>query len=408
MIKILHTADVHLDSPLKSLALRDPELKEQIQTATRSAFTQIIDTAISEPVDALLISGDLFDGSQRSAKTAAYLVSELDRLRDANIKVFYIKGNHDAENPLTGEISLPENVHTFDGRGDKFQLSDNIWIHGVSFANRHAPKSLLSKFQEPVPDAVNIAMLHTSLAGAPGHDLYAPCSVNELASLGFDYWALGHVHSRKIHSESPWIVMPGMPQGRDIGEAGPKSVSLISIAETIEVSEISTSQAEFLVIELDVDDVENDDGLRDILRRGLHEIQSRLTAGSGVVRIIIKGNNPRRWQILRDQDVWVETASQFARETGNLWLDKLVFDLTAIPTSNNSASDELASIMETIRGEPGFLETSRTDLEKILGELPSGRRGELIPDVEKVSELAKSLAEEGAEIILARIKGSTN
>ena len=88
MIKILHTADVHLDSPLKSLALRDPELKEQIQTATRSAFTQIIDTAISEPVDALLISGDLFDGSQRSAKTAAYLVSELDRLRDANIKVF--------------------------------------------------------------------------------------------------------------------------------------------------------------------------------------------------------------------------------------------------------------------------------------------------------------------------------
>jgi exonuclease SbcD len=408
VIKIIHTADVHLDSPLKSLALRDPELKEQVQIATRSAFTHIIDTAISESVTALLISGDLFDGTQRSANTAAYLTGEFDRLRDVDIQVFYIKGNHDAENPLTGEITLPKNVHAFDGRGGKIPLSENIWIHGVSFANRHAPESLLPKFQEPVSGAFNIAMLHTSLAGAAGHDPYAPCSVNELASLGFDYWALGHVHGRKIHSESPWIVMPGMPQGRDIGEAGPKSASLLSIGETIEVSEISTSQVEFLNITFDVDEAESDDRLRDILRQGLRETESRLKARSGVVRVTLSGSTPRRWQILRDQDFWGMAASKFARETGKLWLDTLIFDLTDIPASSNSASDELALIMETIRGEPGFSETSRTELENILTELPLRRRGELMPDAETVGKLADRLADDGAEFILARMKGATN
>ena len=168
MTKILHTADIHLDSPLRSLALRDPDLRDQVHTATRSAFTRIIDTAIAESVNALLIAGDLFDGAERSARTAAYLTGQLDRLRDGGIRVFYIKGNHDAENPLTGELSLPDNVHIFDGRGGKVQLSEDVWIHGVSFANRHAPESLLPKFPAPVAGAINIAMLHTSLAGSWG------------------------------------------------------------------------------------------------------------------------------------------------------------------------------------------------------------------------------------------------
>lgn len=408
MIKILHTADVHLDSPLKSLALRDPDLKEQVQTATRSVFTRIVDTAISEAVAALLISGDLFDGAERSARTAAYLAGQLDRLRVSGIRVFYIKGNHDAENPLTGEVSLPENVHVFDGRGGKAQLSENIWIHGVSFANRHAPESLLPKFPAPVSGAINIAMLHTSLAGAAGHDPYAPCTVSELASSGFDYWALGHVHGRKVHSETPWIVMPGMPQGRDIGEAGPKSASLLNIGEMIEVIEVPTSQVEFMNITLDVTEAENDDNLRDMLRRGLRETESILEARSGVLRVTLKGSTPRRWQILRDQDVWMETASQFARETGKLWLDKLIFNLTDVPASDNSATDELALIMETIRGEPGFSEISRTELENILTELPPKRRGELMPDATAVDNLADSLAEDGAELILARMKGAAN
>ena len=95
MIKILHTADVHLDSPLKSLVLKDADLQSTVKTATRSAFIKIVDTALVEEVSALLISGDLFDGAERSAKTAAFLTTQLDRLKAAEIPAFYIKGNHD-------------------------------------------------------------------------------------------------------------------------------------------------------------------------------------------------------------------------------------------------------------------------------------------------------------------------
>ena len=150
LTKILHTADLHLDSPLRSLALCDEDLRARVESATRAALTRIVDTALSERVAAVLIVGDLFDGAERSARTAAFLLGELDRLLLGEIRVFYVKGNHDAENPITGALDLPGNVHVFNARGGKAQLEDGIWIHGVSFSGRHAPDSLLPRFSTPV------------------------------------------------------------------------------------------------------------------------------------------------------------------------------------------------------------------------------------------------------------------
>ena len=408
MTKIIHTADVHLDSPLRSLALRNPELKEKVRVATRSAFTHIVDTAIAESVDALLISGDLFDGAERSAQTAAYLTAQLDRLRDGGTRVFYIKGNHDAENPLTGEINLPANVHVFDGRGGKVKLSNTIWIHGVSFANRHAPQSLIPKFHAPVAGAFNIAMLHTSLAGAAKHDPYAPCTVNDLINTGFDYWALGHVHRRQIHAESPWVVMPGTPQGRNVGEPGPKSATLLTFRDTIEVTEIPTSTVEFMNVTMDTSKADNEDSIRSALRQKLRETAKALTSDSGVVHLSLTGSTPCRWKIVRDQEVWTEVVSEFARETGKLWLDKLAFNLSDVTELGASATDELSTIMEAIRHESSFAKTCHADLETILAELPAQRRGELFPDESAVGELAQRLANTGAQHMLARMKGASS
>lgn len=406
MIKILHTADIHLDSPLRSLALRDEAIHNRVQTATRTAFTRIVDTALNEGVAALLIAGDLFDGAERSARTAAFLSGQFDRLRAGGIRIFYIKGNHDAENPITGELTLPGNVHIFDGRGGKVQLADDIWIHGVSFGGRHAPESLLSKFPAPVAGAVNIAMLHTSLAGAAGHDVYAPCTVAELATMGFDYWALGHVHRRQVHSEAPWIVMPGMPQGRDVGEAGPKSATLLTLDSAIQVEEVATSAVEFLTHTIDVAGLDNHDALRDILRQELRELEERIKSDAGVVRLKLIGASPLRWQILRDRDIWSETAEQIAGETGRLWLDKFVVDLTGAAAQSQSATDELAQLMDAIRTEPGFAETCRIELESVLTELPPQRRAALMPDEDAATALGERLTSEGGQRMIARMKGA--
>lgn len=407
MIRILHTADIHLDSPLRSLALRDPELQDRVRTASRTALTKIVDIALAEDVAALLIAGDLFDGAERSARTAAFLALQLERLRERGIRVFYIKGNHDAENPLTGELNLPDNVHVFDGRGGKVQLADGVWIHGVSFAGRYAPESLLPKFLAPVEGAVNIAMLHTSLTGADGHDPYAPCALGDLTAAGFDYWALGHVHRRQVHSQSPLVVMPGTPQGRDIGEPGPKSATLVTIDETISIEEVPTSVVEFLQMKIDATGTESDDALRDLLRRTLRDTARGLTSDSAVIRLELTGRTPRRWQVLRDQDVWTDTTAQYARATGPLWLDKVVFNLSDSAGPGHSATDELAEIMKNIREEPGFAETCREAIEGILQELPPQRRAGLLPDEAAMDQLAQRLAATGAERILARMKGAT-
>jgi DNA repair exonuclease SbcCD nuclease subunit len=408
--KILHTADIHLDAPLRSLALRDDGLQEIVRAATRTAFTRLVDFALSEGVGALLISGDLFDGQARSATTAAFLLAQFDRLRHADIAIYYVRGNHDAENPISGELTFPNNVHVFDGRGGIMQISgQDIYIHGVSYSGRHAPDSLLPRFSAPVPDAINIAMLHSSLSGAAGHDSYAPCSVQDLTRLGFDYWALGHVHKRQIHNESPWIVMPGMPQGRDIGEAGPKSATLVTVADgKLRIEEVATAAVEFMHATVDVSESTSDDAIRAQLRSVLAALQRDMKAEAAILRLTLSGVAAQRWQILRDQDIWTETIVAFARSTGRLWIEKVSFELTSPPAIRRDeiAIDELADIMQQIVSEEGFMAAITETTEMVLAELRTQRRAAFMPDPDAVQKVAKQHAETGAQRLLAAMRGS--
>jgi DNA repair exonuclease SbcCD nuclease subunit len=254
MFRFIHTADIHLDSPLKSLALRDPQIADIVGGATRRTFERIIDLCLNERVDALIIAGDLYDGNQRSLKTAAFLSGQMRRLKEANIRVLMIQGNHDSESSITPYLDLSSNVHVFTGQGGVEELRElGVAIHGVSYAERHAPESLLRKYRQPVKDLINIGIMHTSLAGAEGHDAYAPYTLKDLNSHGFDYWALGHIHQRNIHAENPFVVMPGIPQGRDIGESGPKSVTIVELEELLGsevrlVQLLDTAKQEALIV----------------------------------------------------------------------------------------------------------------------------------------------------------------
>lgn len=409
MIRILHTADVHLDSPLRSLALRDAALGDRIEAATRDAFGRIVDTAIAERCAALLIAGDLFDGQERSARTAAFLTGAFDRLRDAGVAVYMIKGNHDAENPVTGALDLPDNVHVFDARGGKVQLADDVWIHGVSFSSPHAPDSLLPRFSAPVPGAVNIALLHTSLAGAPGHDPYAPCTLADLRGMGFDYWALGHIHKRQVHDTDPWIVIPGMPQGRDIGEAGPKSATLLTVAEgRITTAPVPTAEVAFASSLLEVARAATDEDLRAAIRAHMRDLARALDAPQGVVRLVLTGAPDRHWQILRDADIWREHAGEAARETGRLWLDKLVLDLDppGDGAADGDATAALAQIMDDIAAEAGHAAAGAALLDALAADLPASVRARLLPDAQAAPSLVEAASKDGAQRVLARLKGA--
>ena len=406
-IKIVHTADLHLDSPLQSLAMRDEALQEKVITASRGSLERMVDFCIAEGISAFLISGDLFDRSERSAKTAAYLVRQFERLVSVGVQVFYIKGNHDAENPITGEIQFPPGVHTFDGKGGKIKLASEVWIHGVSFRDRHAPESLLGKFQLPEPNAVNIAMLHTSLAGAAGHDPYAPCSIANLKDMGFDYWALGHVHKRQVHLQSPWIVMPGNPQGRDVGESGPKSATLLTIESgKISIEEISTSLVEFRDVSIVLDGAIDDDSIRKAIRRRL-TAEAASVAEAAVVRISLDGQSERAWHVLRDRDVWTEIVKQAFEDTRKLWLDKMSINVVAPDNSAAplDAPSEVQDLMTRIASEDGFLVTANTELEQVLSALPPSIRASIAPDATAVKELMARLTRNAVRSMAAMMRG---
>jgi len=289
--------------------------------ASRSVFSRIVDLCIEEAVAFLLISGDLWDGAHSSTKTPRFLKQELMRLHEADIRCFIIRGNHDALARQTGELELPENTHLFGDQPSTLELDiggHQIAIHGLSFRATHAPESLLSRYPAPRPGVLNIGMMHTSLNGSPGHDNYAPCSLAELEAHGYDYWALGHIHRRAEQVGRATIVMPGIPQGRDIGEAGPTSVTLVSVADdrTITLAQRTVACLRFERIALDCTGVSEWVDVLSSLERMIRATgQADRDEDHLVIRLALHGSTPLAWRIARDIDRLTEEARQVqARE----------------------------------------------------------------------------------------------
>ncbi len=414
--RFVHTADVHLDSPLRTLALREPALADLIGGATRRAFVSIVDLCLAEKVDALLIAGDLYDGDQTSMKTARFLADQLRRLHEAEIPTFIIRGNHDAESRITRELTLPETVKVFSGRADAVTIGAgalDVAIHGVSFAQKHAPESLLPKFRDPAPGAVNIGMLHTSLGGSPAHDRYAPCTSADLHGTGFAYWALGHVHQRSVDQGRATIVMPGNPQGRDINEAGPRSASLVTIDDSrgISVEERLTSVAEFRRVGVDLSGAED-------WRAALKRIEAALEAERGAVesehlvaRLTISGATPLAWRLRSDADTLEEEARRISADLGRTWLDKIELRCSEPRAETAPSADpvaELRLLMETeVAQSKAFRDELRAIAEELRGHLPPGSREDLFgADAEAFAEALSVLASEGAEDVLALLRAA--
>lgn len=331
--RFVHTADLHLDSPLRSLALRDPDLADLIAGASRHALQRIVDLCLAEQVDALLIAGDLYDGSQTSMKTARFLSAQLARLDQAGLRCFIIRGNHDAESLITRELTLPPSTHVFGARAGLEVIDTDalrIAIHGLSFRDRRAPESLLPRYRAPVSGAINIGMMHTSLNGAAGHDPYAPCALADLHASGFDYWALGHIHKRAVYSGVAQVVMPGIPQGRDIGEAGAGSATLVTItaAGAIKLEERVVALARFARLPIDITELRDWPELRTAIHDTLRK-QDMITPHL-VARLDFIGAGPLAARLLRDRDLALAEAQDIARGLGQCWVEKLEFHLGTV------------------------------------------------------------------------------
>ena len=410
MFRFVHTADIHLDSPLRSLLVRDPELSALIRVATRSAFEGIIDLCLNEQVNALIIAGDLYDGDQRSMKTAAFLSHQMRRLEEAGIRVFMIRGNHDAESKITRHLDLPANVHVYTGHGGVEELPElGVAIHGVSFSGRHAPQSLLPKYRPPLPGLVNIGIMHTSLAGDDRHDDYAPCSLNDLTGHGYDYWALGHIHKRKVHAQNPFVVMPGIPQGRDIGEAGQKSVTLVEISDAgIALHERPVAIAEFHRIDVCLDAADDWQNALGALRGALERARNDVSAEHTICRVALRGRTSLGWRLRRDDDLLLAEAREAANEIGGVWIEQI--ENNVVPPAPAAASigadplEELAVLMQEVSKDRAFLNDAVSYLDEMVRALPSELRDRFGSGQSGSEAILTHLLADGIADVIAALK----
>ncbi|KUP09347.1 hypothetical protein Q73_03475 [Bacillus coahuilensis m2-6] len=258
MIRFIHCADLHLDSPFIGLTGIPSKVFDRIHQSTFLSFERIISVAIDKQVDFICISGDLFDGEDRSIKAQVRLQKQLNRLHHAGIPCFILHGNHDHLSGKWVTLELPENVTVFkeDVEEKSFfsKSGERVTISGFSYGTRQVFDRKITDYPVAKGEGYHIGMLHGSEGTKSGeHIPYAPFTIEELLGKKMDYWALGHIHKRQILHEDPYIVYPGNIQGRSMKESGEKGCYLVEMnSVSTEATFYSTNAILFEKISVEV------------------------------------------------------------------------------------------------------------------------------------------------------------
>jgi DNA repair exonuclease SbcCD nuclease subunit len=380
-VKFIHAADVHLDSPLRGLGRYDGAPVDEIRGATRRAFENLVQLALDEEVPFLLLAGDLYDGDWKDYNTGLFLMRQMHRLQDAGVRVFIVAGNHDAASQITRTLQPPENVHVFATRAPETVMLEalGVAIHGQGFATRAVSEDLTQRYPLADPDLFNIGLLHTSLDGRPGHEPYAPSSLDRLRTRGYQYWALGHVHQREVVAEEPWVVFPGNTQGRNARETGPKGCALVSMEDgrVSSVEHQALDVVRWSVCRVDIDDARTLDEVYDrvapALAAAIDDAEGRLAA----LRLRLDGSAPvhDRLRAAREQIINQCRALAEGVGGGNVWIEKLQLD-TRQAESDDAAiarDDAFGGLLRSIRDldlDPGRLSSLADEVADLSSKLP--------------------------------------
>lgn len=225
MLTLLHAADLHLDSPFRSLPPREAQERRSGQRKTLEALR---DLALERQVDLVLLAGDLFDSAQVYPETLEALSRSLGALP---CPVCVAPGNHDYFAPQSpyARHPWPGNVHIFSSETVTSLAFPalGVTVYGCAFVSPARESDPLAGFSAPQDGTVPVGVFHGDVGKAGG---YAPIALDSLAQSGLAYAALGHVHAAETHLDqpTPWAY-PGCAQGRGFDEVGPKGCYLVEL-----------------------------------------------------------------------------------------------------------------------------------------------------------------------------------
>ncbi len=409
--KFIHTADIHLDSPLKGLEAHTDAPVEEIRAACRRAFIKLVDFAITEQIHFLLIAGDLYDGNWKDYHTGLFFAKQMGRLNGAGIKVFIVSGNHDAASQISKSLPLPDNVTVFSvKKPESIILKDSgIVIHGQSYATRIITDNMVKKYPERDENYLNIGMLHTSLNGRVGHESYAPCSIDDLKSKGYHYWALGHVHQRELVTEHPWIVFPGNIQGRHCKETGAKGATLVTVddGDISKVEHVDFDVLRWAICQVDLSGCNTAADVQKQVKTAIEQEEADGDNKTLALRLILTGSCPLHNDLHARTQEWLEDLHSIVAGFQGVWLETVKIRTRPEITLNELLKDDspVSSLLHTI----DEVNPDEHDISTLLPEL-ADLANKLPPALQNIALLQNSrtyLAEEllpdVRELLVARL-----
>ncbi|SFL63572.1 metallophosphoesterase family protein [Salibacterium qingdaonense] len=372
-LRFIHTADLHLGSTVPAGAGAEPRLKEQLENSIDRAVEHMVQDAVELQVDFLIIAGDLFDQENRSLRHQIFLKQQFETLNQNGIFVYLIYGNHDPVDRRYAPSGWPENVHVFDTEPDmKIFHKHNApaaHLYGCSYKGK-TQQNVAAEFIKQPGAPFHIGLLHGEEKKKDSHS-YAPFYKEELEEKRFDYWALGHIHTRQFLSER--IGYPGNIQGRHRKETGEKGYFLVELnEEAVEVTFRPAAEVVFAALDISIEDCSGFDELTDKVLRRVSEMEYAGAAGLWL-EIILSGRGILSDYVEEEKEGWLDILNRIGGAERPFFYvyrleDATIADLQpeSLVKENHFLGD-VARAAEKLKQEPKRLEETWNTLHQSKG-----------------------------------------
>lgn len=440
-LKFIHAADIHLGSSLRLRGQPPEEYKKLFRDAVSTGFKRIVDSSIKYEVDFLLLAGDVYDEEERSIIANRFFRQQCRRLNENGICVYMIAGNHDPLESHKEIFTLPDNVFSFSAEEveERSVIDDNgrilAQILGQSYRNKFESRKMYSNFVSSNKGAFNIGLLHTQLDASNNN--YVPVSKAELEEKSsIDYWGLGHIHQCRIENKShPVIAYPGVPQGRDFGEAGLGGCLLVEVDSNhnVEYEFIPTSSLVWKRMEIKIDEGQDNIpcNLSDLetmvsnkvreLTEKIPQIPENLKVANNnwqdyfsgyILQLIIKGRGEIHNLLQKQKEEAVQSLSESLQQKSFssplVWIDSIKIKTAAslpddvLDQEDNLVFTELSEVLELCKNNKQWKEKLKDEL----GEIWTAEVDHEDRDLEKfqlTDRIYDEILEEAKNLIIERI-----
>jgi DNA repair exonuclease SbcCD nuclease subunit len=382
--RFIHAADLHIDSPLASLGVKDPAVAARFARANRAAVENLIRETVASEAAFLIIAGDIFDGDWKDVSTGLFFARALGELHRAGVPSFIVKGNHDAESVMSRSLSYPATTFVFPA--DKAQTRTlealRVALHGRSFAGRAVPGDFVASYPARREGWLNIGLLHTALDGARGgHETYAPCTVEDLKRFGYDYWALGHIHAAEIVSRDPWIVFSGNLQGRSVRETGAKGVTRVTVEDgrIVGVEPLSLDVARWAHETVDVSACANERDALPLIGEALARAQDEASGRPLAVRLTLTGTSPAHARLIAHRETIEDEARALGFQiSGDCWVERVKIATDAPPRAAATVGEpdalDIEGLLAAAAADPEFAAAVAQIMTSVAEKLPRDLR----------------------------------